>query len=195
MIYNIIGLAFDLVGVLLLFRFGILPNNLWNHILMDSGMSENDEKKHKVWSKIAVAIIFIGFSLQLAGSIIQNQQVNNDLVLEKEESFENLNLGEKQNLTTGIIGNLKLKLQDGQLFYQIELNGLGESYEKVSSFGINLEDNAGFKISEINEEFKSDNSNLSRLISGDSLSVTIKSSIPYSKKNYKQIDKWKLTIR
>lgn len=147
MIYNIIGLAFDLVGVLLLFRFGILPNNLWNHILMDSGMSDEDEKQHKIWSKIAIALIFIGFSLQLAGSIIQNQQVNNDLVIEKE-----------------------------------------------GSFGINLEDNAGFKISKINEEFKA-NSNLFTVISGDSLSVTIKNSIPYSKKNYKQIDKWKLTIR
>jgi hypothetical protein len=76
MIYNIIGLAFDLVGVLLLFRFGILPNNLWEHLLMDSGMSEKDEKRHKIWSKVAVILIFIGFALQLTGTIMQHNLVN-----------------------------------------------------------------------------------------------------------------------
>lgn len=195
MIYNTIGLAFDLIGVLLLFRFGILPNNLWNHILMDNGMSDKDEKQHKIWSKIAIALIFIGFSLQLTGSIIQSKQGKIEIVSNKEESLENLNLGKEQNLTTGIIGNLKLKFEDGQLFYQIELNGISDSYEKVSGFGINLEDKDGFKISEINEEFKADNPNLSRLISGDSLSVSIKNSIPYTKKNYNQLEKWNLTIR
>jgi len=72
MTYNIIGLIFDLIGVILLFKFGILPTNLWNHILMDSGMSEKDERNHKVWSKIGLGCLILGFSSQLIGTIIQN---------------------------------------------------------------------------------------------------------------------------
>ena len=52
-----------------------------------------------------------------------------------------------------------------------------------------------FLLPRINEEYKGYNSNTTTVISGDSVSVTIKNTIPYSKKNYKQIDKWKLTVK
>lgn len=71
MVFVIIGLVFDLSGVLLLFKFGILPDNLWQHLLMDNGMSEKDEKRHKICSKVAIVLLFLGFSLQLVGTIIQ----------------------------------------------------------------------------------------------------------------------------
>lgn len=69
---NIIALTIDLAGVILLYRFGILPDNLWEHLLMDSGMSENDEKRHRKWSKIGIRLLIMGFSLQLITTIIQN---------------------------------------------------------------------------------------------------------------------------
>lgn len=37
-ILSIIALVINLIGVILLFKFGILPDNLWEHLLMDSGM-------------------------------------------------------------------------------------------------------------------------------------------------------------
>jgi hypothetical protein len=194
MIYNIIGLALDLIGVLLLFRFGILPNNLWEHILMDSGMSEKDEKRHKIWSKFAVILIFIGFALQLTGSIVQHQSKKEFRVLEKEHPLAKLNLEEEQNISTGIRGNLKLKMQDGKMYYQIHLSGLSDSFKGIGKFGINLEDSAGFKLSEIVEEYNSKNPSLSRLIREDSLFLTMKNSLPYSTKIYLQIKKWNLTV-
>jgi hypothetical protein len=191
MIYNIIGLALDLIGVLLLFRFGILPNNLWEHLLMDNGMSEKDEKKHKIFSKIGIAIIFTGFALQLFGSIIQNNNLGTE---QNTEIGTNINLGKRQNITTGIIGNLKVKFQDSEMLYQLEINGLTESINKVGSFSLNLEDNDGFKISEINELNELDNPNLTRLVQNDSLYLEIKNSIPYTSKKYNQLKKWNLAL-
>ena len=72
MIYSIIGLILDLIGVILLFKYGILPTNLWDHILMDNGMSDRDEKTHKIMSKIGLISLILGFSLQLVGTIVSN---------------------------------------------------------------------------------------------------------------------------
>jgi hypothetical protein len=72
MILSVIGLVFDLIGVILLFKYGILPTNLWDHILMDNGMSERDEEIHKRWSRVGLVSLILGFSLQLVGTIVQN---------------------------------------------------------------------------------------------------------------------------
>lgn len=61
----------DLIGVILLFKYGILPKNLWNHILMDSGMKEEDERKHKRGSNIGLVCLILGFSLQIIGTWLQ----------------------------------------------------------------------------------------------------------------------------
>lgn len=192
MTYTIIGLSFDLVGVILLFKFGILPDNLWEHLLMDSGMDEKDEKRHKNWSKVAIILIFIGFALQLTSAIIQHNPTKNR---SQSEIYENKNLGEEKNQTTGIVGELKLKYQDSILYYQLELAGLTDSFNQITDFGINLEDIEGFKIKEINEEKNNRNPNLSKLNKKDSLYLTIKNNIPFTSKEYNEIKKWYLTIK
>lgn len=191
MIYNIIGLAFDLVGVLLLFRFGILPDNLWNHILMDGEMSEKDERRHKLCSKIAIILIFVGFSLQLFGSLNQYKPNNSN---PENKVYEIRVLGIDKNITSGIIGDLRVKYGYNKLSYQLELKGLTSSFSNVTNFWINLEDKDGFRITEIDEENKTGNLNASRLYSNDSLYLTIKNTIPYSTKDYSQIEKWNLKI-
>lgn len=74
-IFLVLALLLDLIGVILLFKYGILPDNLWDHILMDSGMSEKDEKEHRFWSKIGLTCLILGFSIQLITTIIQNIKV------------------------------------------------------------------------------------------------------------------------
>lgn len=69
--FIVIGLILDLFGVVLLFKFGILPKNLWNHILMDSGMREEDERRHKIGSNIGLTCLILGFALQIIGTLIQ----------------------------------------------------------------------------------------------------------------------------
>lgn len=71
-ILSIIALILDLIGVILLFKFGILPDNLWEHLLMDSGMKEEDEKRHKIGSKIGLICLILGFGIQLIVTILQN---------------------------------------------------------------------------------------------------------------------------
>jgi hypothetical protein len=70
--FNIIGLKSDLIGVVLLYCFGILPDNLWQHIIMDNGMKEEDVKKHRYWSKIALGFLFFGFIFQIVGNFVQS---------------------------------------------------------------------------------------------------------------------------
>lgn len=188
MIYNIIGLSFGLIGVVLLYRFGILPDNLWNHLLMDSGMEEKDERRHRIWSKIAVVLIFIGFAFQFIAALNQ-YSFHSDT-----EKLDNLFLGKQINLTSNIEGDVKLKYQNNTLYYQIELVGLNSSFDSVKAFGVYLEDSEGFKIKEIWETKNNSNPNLTRLHRNDSLIMTIKNTIPFSSENYSQINKWNLTI-
>ena len=192
MTYNIIGLALDLIGVILLFRFGILPNNLWEHILMDSGMSENDEKRHKLWSKIAIALIFIGFSLQLFGTVLQykSQQENPKVV-----NYENLHFKKKKKPGTNITSELRLKYDHNRLYYHLNLIGPSKSFDFIDEFGINLEDSEGFKIYEIKESRYSDEVVLSKFFRNDSLFITIKNSIQFIEKDYAKIDRWNLTTK
>lgn len=190
MIYNIIGLAFDLIGVLLLFKFGILPNNLWEHLLMDSGMSEKDEKRHKIWSKIAVTLIFVGFSLQLMSSVLQYKT---DIQITKTKKYENINFKKKKKIGTNITTDLRLKFDNNKLYYQLKLFGLLKSFNYIDEFGINLEDSGGFKISGIKERRYSDK--VIQYRKNDSLFITIKNSIPFKETDYIKIDRWNLTTK
>lgn len=188
MIYSIIGLTLDLIGVILLFKFGILPDNLWEHLLMDNGMSEKDEKKHKIWSKVAMGFLILGFVFQLLGSTMQHLDDKN--VAYKE--FENLNLGVDYNESTGIKGNLKIKFNENQVMYQLKIYGKVKSIDSIQKFTIELEDNDGFKISEIEIPNTAENTGLSNLIKEDSVFLKVKGAKKLSAKNYLQIRKWEL---
>jgi hypothetical protein len=187
MIYSILGLFLDLIGVVLLFKFGILPDNLWEHILMDSGMSEKDEKKHKVWSKIAMGFLILGFIFQLLGSTMQH--FGNEIL---KPELKNLNLGVDYNETTGIKGNLKVKYDEDKIYYQLKINGKTESIEKIQKFTIELIDNDGFKISEIEVLNSPENDEISNLVKGDSVFIKANSLKVLPAKEYLQIKKWEL---
>ncbi|TDP61559.1 hypothetical protein [Flavobacterium dankookense] len=189
MIYNIIGLSLDLIGVILLFKYGILPDNLWEHILMDNGMSEEDEKKHKIWSKVAMSFLVLGFLFQLTGSFIQNQESK---AANKETQFENINLGTDTNITTGIKGNLKVKYDNRKLFYQLKINTKIKTLDSINNLIIELKDKDGFRISKINISLLEDENIISSLIKKDSISLEINNNEPFSAKNYLQINKWEL---
>jgi len=192
MIFSIIGLTLDLIGVVLLFKFGILADNLWEHILMDSGMSEKDEKKHKIWSKIAIAFLILGLTFQLISSILQHQDNKNNV---QETQFENLNLGNDINLTTGILGNLKLKYEKNNIYYQLTINGKSTSIDSIHNFAIELVDKDGFKITEIEIPIEDENKDLTNFKKRDSIFINIKSTKPFLAKNYLQIKKWELLAR
>lgn len=186
MIYSIIGLTLDLIGVILLFKYGILPDNLWEHILMDNGMSEEDEKKHKTWSKIGMIFLILGFLFQIVSSAVQYKLVQND------ETYENINLGIDVNKSTGISGNLKLKFEQNILFYQLHINSTIKKIDSLNNFTINLTDKDGFKISEITIPINSENKDESNLIKKDSVFIQINSKVPFTSKKYSQIKNWEL---
>ena len=70
-ILSIIALILDIIGVLFLYKYGILPDNLWEHILMDSGMSRADEMKHRKMSKVGLRFLISGFGIQLIVTALQ----------------------------------------------------------------------------------------------------------------------------
>lgn len=73
---NILGLTFDILGVILLFKFG-LPSDLNKHGYIFKVMEqENDDekikwRKYKNLSNLALVIIIVGFSLQIFAITIQ----------------------------------------------------------------------------------------------------------------------------
>lgn len=189
MTLNIFGLVIDLIGVLLLFRFGILPDNLWQHILMDNGMKDEDEKKHKRWSKIAIICLIFGFSLQLSGSLIQifpKLQENTQNFAEKAEIK---NLPDDKNLSTDAIGKLKLKFNQGILSYQVEIKIKIEKIENLEAFTISLKDQEGFEISRIKLNI---NNEFSEFASNGYVKLSSKGSIKYKKGEFEQIGGWDL---
>lgn len=191
MIYSVIGLILDLIGVLLLFRFGILPNNLWDHILMDSGMSDKDIDLHKLASKIALILLITGFSFQLYGSILQNQSNPYKLT----QKYNNIELPENKNETSGIVGNLKLKFVNNEISYQLKMKGNINSFTDIDNFIIAFEDKDGFKVSEINIPYSDINDNTTNFLDKDILTLEVKNTQPFKSKNYKLIKKWHLLCR
>jgi hypothetical protein len=70
-----IGLVLDLVGVLLLFKYG-LPSDISKDgvTTLSIGTTNNKEikkwKKYNLWSKIGLGFIFIGFILQIISNYV-----------------------------------------------------------------------------------------------------------------------------
>ena len=87
MIYSIIGLILDLIGVLLLFQFGILPENLWNHILWDNEMSDKDIARHTFWSKIGAILLITGF-ISVNCTVVQNHTIKIQLLRQYLKSIK-----------------------------------------------------------------------------------------------------------
>jgi hypothetical protein len=187
MTYCIIGLSLDILGVILLYKYGILPNNLWKHILMDNRMSEKDEKKHKSFSRIALLILIIGFIFQILGVTLQNTEI-------KAEGIElkNLDLGTDYNESTQTTGKLKVKFNEDLLYYQLEIFGKSSTIDSIQKFTIELEDKDGFKISEIEISITPDKNEFSSLVKGDSIYLSANSFKYFTLKNYLQINKWNL---
>lgn len=74
-LYNIIGLLFDIVGVLMLFKFGLPPDiNPRGHIMISAGVDETEKdkaRKFKFLSFLALGFLVTGFLLQILSSILQ----------------------------------------------------------------------------------------------------------------------------
>jgi hypothetical protein len=70
-----VGLAFDLIGGLLLWRYG-LPESLHRDgvvaaVIYEINQDEKDKiKRYDFWAKIGILFLILGFLLQLAGSIL-----------------------------------------------------------------------------------------------------------------------------
>jgi hypothetical protein len=189
MVLNVIGLIIDLIGVILLYRYGILPDNLWQHLVMDNGINEKDERKHKLWSKIAIIFLVLGFLLQLSGTVIQKFQVNNSSTFFTQNAiFKNLSFD--KNMSTKAIGKLKLKFQENKLFYQLEVKIELEKLNEYDQVIISFRDKQDFEISDI----KISMSELSNLKTDKMITLKANNSINYSKANFDNISSWELTF-
>ncbi|MFS8159415.1 MAG: hypothetical protein ACMG6E_04220 [Candidatus Roizmanbacteria bacterium] len=72
---NSFGLIFDIVGVILLWKFGLpesIDRNGQIHLILEqTDISEDAKaKKYDFYSKIAIAFLIAGFILQLASNFI-----------------------------------------------------------------------------------------------------------------------------
>ncbi len=183
MVFSLIGLGLDLIGVLMLFKYGILPEKIWNSILQDNSLSEKDEKRHKLFSKISILLIIIGFIFQMTGTIITNYNVCD---------IKNKKLGKDCNETLGLCGDLKIKYEDNKVFYYITIEGKESKLDSISDFTIELQDEDGFKIDEINEKNLIINPNKSYFKNKDKITLIFKNTINFTSKKYSQIKKWDL---
>lgn len=72
---NIIGLTSDIIGVLLLFKYG-LPADLNKdgaNVIEFQGTNIEEQKKWKrynIWSKIGLCFIIVGFTFQIFSNLI-----------------------------------------------------------------------------------------------------------------------------
>ena len=189
MVLNVIGLILDLIGVILLYRYGILPDNLWQHLIMDNGMSEKDERKHKRWSKTAMIFLILGFVFQLSGTAMQQFQVNNESTFFKQKAILK-NLSNDKNMSTGAIGKLKLKYEDNRLFYQLEVKIELEKLDSIDQVIISFRDKQDFEVSDL----KLSMIEFSNLITDKMISLKANNSINYPKGNFDKISYWELTF-
>jgi hypothetical protein len=71
---NIIGLVFDLIGVIMLFRFGLPPDitrsgSVYLIAEQEDPIEKDKAKKFERLSWIALIAIIIGFSLQIVANL------------------------------------------------------------------------------------------------------------------------------
>ncbi len=73
-IINSIGLALDILGVILLFKFG-LPSEFYTppKLLLEGGLSKEEEEKNKkikFWAHMGLTSLILGFVFQLIGNFV-----------------------------------------------------------------------------------------------------------------------------
>ncbi len=68
---NIVGLVFDIVGVVLIYLFGISPTmHLTDyHVVLKNG-KPTPITTYKRWTRTGLGLLIFGFSLQAAGSAV-----------------------------------------------------------------------------------------------------------------------------
>ena len=69
-ILNIIGLSFDIIGVLMLFKFGLPPDVHKGGVILlaldeEDGNETKKANKYEMFSRIALGLIVFGFAFQL----------------------------------------------------------------------------------------------------------------------------------
>ena len=99
--------------------------------------------------------------------------------------------GSDDNITTGVIGSLRTKYESNEIFYQLYLSGLKDSYFNLESFTIQLEDEDQFIINKIKIPLKG-STNINSLERNDSLSLTVKGSSYLNSDDYQKISHWAL---
>ncbi len=70
-IINSIGLLFDIVGALLVWKFG-LPKGFTEsgHHIFEFMSVEPSAKSYKRWANVGIALLVLGFALQLTSNLI-----------------------------------------------------------------------------------------------------------------------------
>ncbi len=73
MYYSIIGLVLDIVGVILIYYFGLLPLKMFHSFLRDHTVSdETVERYHKI-SGIGMILLVLGFVFQIIGTLVTSK--------------------------------------------------------------------------------------------------------------------------
>lgn len=67
--YTIIGLGLDIIGVILLFRYGVLPRRLFDSLLRDHTIDDWKVNRNHRFSAIGLTLLICGFFLQIMGTL------------------------------------------------------------------------------------------------------------------------------
>ena len=77
-IINSFGLILDIVGVIILFRFGLPPKVFRDGVIpkvaslsiQEKSKEYSKFKRHKYWSYFGLSLLIIGFALQIASNFL-----------------------------------------------------------------------------------------------------------------------------
>lgn len=98
---NVIGLLFDICGVILLWRFGLPPSVDRGGTIFLAACNKDEEEETKAHnydelSKLALLFLIVGFGLQIAGSL-QTQYVSEQC--QKDPQEQNQQSGQDKEVT------------------------------------------------------------------------------------------------
>lgn len=97
---NVIGLILDIIGVILLWKFG-LPENIDRSgtiVLAAEGCDESEKKKASMYDRIsqfALLLLIVGFALQIVGNF-QTQYASKPNLETSQEQNQEKNLDKEQ---------------------------------------------------------------------------------------------------
>ena len=70
-VFNTVGLSFNIIGVIMLFFFGLPPKVAMQGLLRLDGADRRTKRRYARWSWVALAFLVIGFGLQLVSGLIE----------------------------------------------------------------------------------------------------------------------------